>query len=60
MTKERDANPYRLSDEQVKEVERRRVDFATGKERNATDEELAALWEKCGLLASPLRSLFQG
>jgi hypothetical protein len=44
-----DASPYRLSDEQVKEVERRRADFTTGKERNATDEEMAALWEKCGL-----------
>jgi hypothetical protein len=46
---EQDASPYRLSDEQVKEVERRRADFTTGKERIATDEEMAALWEKCGL-----------
>jgi hypothetical protein len=56
MTKEKNASPYRLSEEQVKEVERRRADFTTGKERNATDEELAALWEKCGLLTPP----FQG
>jgi hypothetical protein len=46
---EQDTTPYRLSDEQAREVERRRVDFAKGKERYATDEELAALWEKCGL-----------
>ena len=46
---EQDASPYRLSDEQVKEVERRRADFTAGTERNATDAEMAALWEKCGL-----------
>ena len=46
---EQDASPYRLSDEQVEEVERRRADFTTGKERYATDEEIAALWKKCGL-----------
>jgi hypothetical protein len=44
-----DANPYRLSDDQVAEVERRRADFKAGKERYATDEEVAALWQKCGL-----------
>jgi hypothetical protein len=33
----------------VKEVERRRTDFLSGKERYATDEEMAALWKKCGL-----------
>ncbi len=46
---QQDASPYGLSDEQVLEVERRRTDFAEGNERYATDEEMAALWEKCGL-----------
>jgi hypothetical protein len=46
---EQDTSPYRLSDEQVKEVERRLADFAEEKEHYATDEELAALWKKCGL-----------
>ena len=46
---EQDTTPYRLSDEQVKEVERRLPNFAEGKEHYATDEELAALWKKCGL-----------
>ena len=40
---------YRLTDEQVKEVERRRLDFAEGRERYSTDEEMDALWKKCGL-----------
>jgi hypothetical protein len=44
-----DASTYRLSDEQVQEVNRRRAHFAAGKERYATDEEMAALWKKCGL-----------
>jgi hypothetical protein len=44
-----DTTVYRLSDEQVEEVERRRADFSVGKERYATDEEMAALWKKCGL-----------
>ena len=44
-----DASPYRLTDEQVAEVERRRADFAGGRERYATEEEMAALWKKCGL-----------
>ncbi len=44
-----DASPYHLTDEQVEEVERRRADFAAGKERYATDDEMAALWKKCGL-----------
>jgi hypothetical protein len=46
---EQDASPYRLSNEQVEEVERRRADFKIGEERYATDEEMAALWKKCGL-----------
>jgi hypothetical protein len=43
------ASRVRLGDEQVEEVERRRADFRAGRERYATDEEIAALWKKCGL-----------
>jgi len=46
---EQDASPYYLTEEQVEEVKRRRQAFREGTERNATDEELAALWKKCGL-----------
>jgi hypothetical protein len=46
---EQDASHHRLTDEQVKEVERRRADFAARRERYATDEEIAALWQQCGL-----------
>jgi hypothetical protein len=46
---EQDASPYRLTDDQIAEVERRRADFKAGIERYATDEEVAALWKKCGL-----------
>jgi hypothetical protein len=42
-------SPYRLTDEQAEEVRRRRLDFASGKERYATDEEVAAVWKKSGL-----------
>ncbi len=38
-----------LTDDQVEEVERRRAAFKAGEERYATDEEVAALWQKCGL-----------
>ena len=44
-----DASPYHLTDEQVEEVRRRRQDFREGTERDVTDEEIAALWKKCGL-----------
>jgi putative addiction module component len=44
-----DASPYSITDEQTAEVERRRADFRAGNERYATDEEMAALWKKCGL-----------
>jgi hypothetical protein len=44
-----DTSPYRLTDEQAEEVRRRRQDFAAGRERYATDEEVAALWKKSGL-----------
>ena len=46
---EQDASPYHLTGEQVEEVGRRRADFAEGRERYATDEEMAALWKNCGL-----------
>jgi hypothetical protein len=44
-----DQSPYRLSEEQVEEVQRRRQQFRDGDERSATEEEVAALWKKCGL-----------
>lgn len=44
-----DASAYRLTEQQVEEVRRRRQDFASGTERYATDEEVAALWKKSGL-----------
>ena len=44
-----DTSPYRLSAEQEEEVRRRRLDFASGKERYATDEEVAEVWKKSGL-----------
>jgi hypothetical protein len=46
---EQDASPYHLTEEQAEEVRHRRADFAEGKERYATDEEMTALWKKCGL-----------
>ena len=46
---EQDARRYGLTNDQVEEVERRRADFAAGNERYATDEDLAALWKRCGL-----------
>jgi putative addiction module component (TIGR02574 family) len=44
-----DASPYRLTDDQAAEVERRLADIAAGREGFATDEEMVALWKKCGL-----------
>jgi hypothetical protein len=44
-----DASPYRLTDEQAEEVERRHAGFADGTEHYASEEEMAALWKKCGL-----------
>jgi hypothetical protein len=44
-----DASPYRLTDAQAEEVRRRQRDFAAGRERYATDAEVAALWKKSGL-----------
>ena len=46
---EQDTRRHSLTNEQVQEVERRRAAFAAGHERYATDEDLAALWKKCGL-----------
>lgn len=46
---QQDTSPYRLTNEQVEEIGRRRAAFAAGDERNATDEEMAAFWKKCGL-----------
>ena len=46
---EQDASAYGVSDEYVQEVKRRRQGFREGTERYATDEEIAALWKKCGL-----------
>jgi len=44
-----DTSLYRIKEEQAEEVRQRRQDFASGRERYATDEELAALWKKSGL-----------
>ena len=46
---QQDISPHRLTDEQAEEVRRRRQDFAAGRERYATDDEVAALWKKSGL-----------
>jgi hypothetical protein len=40
---------YRLTPEQVADVNRIRDDLRSGRTRLATDEETAALWKKCGL-----------
>ena len=40
---------YRLTDEQVEEVKRRQRALREGESHFATDEEVAALWKKCGL-----------
>jgi hypothetical protein len=44
-----DASSIRLTAEQVEEVRRRRADFAAGRERYATEDEVAAVWKKTGL-----------
>jgi ABC-type histidine transport system ATPase subunit len=38
-----------LTPEQVEEVKRIQQDMREGKTRFATDEEMTALWRKCGL-----------
>jgi hypothetical protein len=40
---------YRLSPEQIADVNRIRDDLRSGRTRLATDEEVAAVWKKCGL-----------
>jgi len=40
---------YHLTEEQVEEVKRRQQALRDGTSRFATDEEVAALWKKCGL-----------
>jgi hypothetical protein len=40
---------YRLSAEQAADVARIRDDLRTGKTQLATDEEVTAVWKKCGL-----------
>jgi putative addiction module component (TIGR02574 family) len=40
---------YQLSDEQVEEIKRRQQALREGTARFATDDEVAALWRKCGL-----------
>jgi hypothetical protein len=42
-------NAYRLTPEQVKEVADIRKQLRDGTMQFATDEEMAALWKKCGL-----------
>jgi hypothetical protein len=39
----------RLTPEQIADVGRIRDDLRSGRTRLATDEEVAALWKKCGL-----------
>jgi hypothetical protein len=43
----KDAPEYHLTPEQVEEVKRTQQDVRDGK--IATDEDMAALWKKCGL-----------
>jgi putative addiction module component (TIGR02574 family) len=40
---------YQLTEDQVEEVKRRQQALREGTSRFATDEEVAALWKKCGL-----------
>jgi hypothetical protein len=44
---------YRLTDEQVEEVMRRQQALRDGTSRFATDEEMNALWKRCGLEEIP-------
>jgi hypothetical protein len=43
------ASGYRLTPEQVREVEEIQRQIRDGTAQFATDEEMAALWKKCGL-----------
>ncbi len=40
---------YTLTDEQVVEVKRRQAALKTGKTQHAPEEDVAALWARCGL-----------
>jgi hypothetical protein len=40
---------YRLTPEQVREVRRIQEDLRTGRTTLASDQQVAALWKKCGL-----------
>jgi putative addiction module component (TIGR02574 family) len=40
---------YRLTDDRVEEMKRRQQALREGTSRFATDEEMTALWKKCGL-----------
>jgi putative addiction module component (TIGR02574 family) len=44
-----DDQPYRLTAGQVEEVRRRQMDLRDGKTQLATDEEVEAVWKRCGL-----------
>ena len=44
-----DDRRYRLSPEQVADAARIREELRSGHTRLATDEEVAAVWRKCGL-----------
>lgn len=44
-----DASRFRLTDAQVREVDRIRGDIRDGSAKFATDEQMAALWKSCGL-----------
>jgi putative addiction module component (TIGR02574 family) len=44
-----DDRPYRLTADQVEEVRRRQQDLRDGKTQLATDEEVEAVWKRCGL-----------
>jgi hypothetical protein len=45
----KDAPKYRLTETQIEDVKRIQRALREGSERLATDEEVAALWNKCGL-----------
>jgi hypothetical protein len=44
-----DVRLYRLTPEQIADVNRIRDGLRSGRTRLATDEEAAVLWKKCGL-----------
>jgi anionic cell wall polymer biosynthesis LytR-Cps2A-Psr (LCP) family protein len=46
---ESDRGRYRLTGEQAADVARIRDDLRSGRTRLATDQEISAVWKKCGL-----------